>query len=248
MEGKSLLVTGGNTGIGLAAALLFARLGVHVAIYARRAERNEAARAEIERCGVRCLTFSGDVADEKAIATAVERTMQEFGGLHYAFNNAGVEQTPLPITELSEAEYAEQTDVNVKGTFLGMKYEIPAIIASGGGAICNNASAAGLVGVAYQSLYAAAKFAVVGMTRSAALEQAKSGVRINAVCPGATTGDMNLRFSAKFPEAGAQAAALHPMGRIGAKEEVAQAVLFLCRDATFTTGHAFPVDGGLTTP
>ena len=113
--------------------------------------------------------------------------------------------------------------------------------------ICNNASAAGLVGTPYQALYAAAKFAVVGLTKSAALECAKSGVRINVVCPGATTGDMFLRYREQFPDAAEMAVGLHPMNRIGDKEEVAAAVLYLLRDATFTTGHALTVDGGLTT-
>jgi len=245
--GKACFITGGNTGIGLATALEFAHAGADVAILSRRTDRNEAARAEIEAQGVRCLAITGDVTDEGVIRDAIARTSDTFGGLHYAFNNAGADQRPVRLPELSEADYALQMDVNVKGVFFGMKYQIPAIIASGGGAICNNASAAGLVGTPFQALYAAAKFAVVGMTRSAALEYAKDGVRVNVVCPGATTGDMFLRYREQFPEAGELAASYHPMGRIGDKEEVARAVLFLCRDATFTTGHALPVDGGLTT-
>jgi NAD(P)-dependent dehydrogenase (short-subunit alcohol dehydrogenase family) len=127
-----------------------------------------------------------------------------------------------------------------------MKHQIPLILASGGGAIINNSSAAGLIGTPYQALYAAAKAAVVSLTKSTALEYAKSGLRVNVVCPGATTGDMFLRYRRDFPEAAEMAAAMHPMNRIGEKEEVASAVLYLCRDATFTTGHALIIDGGMT--
>lgn len=246
MRGKTLFVTGGNVGIGLAAATLFAEQGANIAIYARRAEKNAEARAAIEQTGARCLTFVGDVTDEAALAAAIAETAQRFGGLHYAFNNAGVSQRGAPVTELSLEEYAYQMDGNLKGTFLGMKHEIPAILASGGGAICNNASASGVMATGYQALYAAAKFGVVGLTKSVALEFAREPIRINVVCPGATTGDMFLRFREEFPDIAKMAVEKHPMGRIGLKEEVASAVLYLCRDATFTTGHAFMVDGGRT--
>lgn len=144
-------------------------------------------------------------------------------------------------------EYQRLIDVNVRSTFLGLKHMIPAIAAAGGGAICNCASTAGLIPSAQQVVYAAAKFAVVGMTRGAALEAAADKVRINVICPGATTGEMWLDFARDHPDRAAVALARHPMGRVGDKEEVANAVLFLCRDATFTTGHALPVDGGRTT-
>src|SRR5262249_17464250 len=152
------------------------------------------------------------------------------------FNNVGVSQPAIPVEQLSLSEYEHQMEGNVKSTFLAMKHEIPAIVASGGGAICNNASAAGLMATSHQALYSAAKFAVVGMTKAVALELAAANVRVNVVCPGATTGEMFLRFREEFPAMAQYAVAKHPMGRIGLKEEVAQAVLFLCRDATFTTG------------
>jgi len=246
LQGKSFFVTGGNSGIGLATAILFAREGANVAIFARSADRNETARLRIEQEGGRCLTFPGDVTDEQSVSYAVAETYRRFGGLHYGFNNAGAQQRLVSLMEASLAEYEEQFAVNVKGTFLGMKYMIPAIIASGGGAVCNNASAAGLVPSAQQTLYAAAKFAVVGMTKGAALEYAEHGVRVNVVCPGATSGEMFLKFQAQYPERAAAALDKHALRRIGDKEEVASAVLYLCRDATFTTGHAFTVDGGRT--
>jgi NAD(P)-dependent dehydrogenase (short-subunit alcohol dehydrogenase family) len=246
LGGKTLFVTGGNTGIGLATALLFAAQGADVSIYARRAEANAQAKSQVESRGVRCLTFTGDVTDESLLAAALAQTAEVFGGLHYAFNNAGADQRAVLTADLTVTDYQSQMDVNVLGTFLGMKHQIPLMLTSGGGAIVNNASAAGLVGTPYQALYAAAKAAVVGLTKSTALEYAKSGVRVNVVCPGATTGDMFLRYRREFPEAAEMATAMHPMSRIGDKEEVASAVLYLCRDATFTTGHALIVDGGLT--
>jgi NAD(P)-dependent dehydrogenase (short-subunit alcohol dehydrogenase family) len=246
LEGRTFFVTGANSGIGLATAMRFARERANVAIFARRAKENEEARALIETQGVPCLALQGDVTDEASVREAVAATVHRFGGLHYAFNNAGASQSVIPLVDLSIDEFERLMSVNVRGTFLGLKHLIPAIKASRGGAICNNASAAGLIPSALQVAYAAAKFAVVGMTRGAALECAKDGVRVNVVCPGATTGEMWLKFAAEHPDRAQLALSKHPLGRVGLKEEVAEAVLFLCRDATFTTGHAFSVDGGRT--
>jgi NAD(P)-dependent dehydrogenase (short-subunit alcohol dehydrogenase family) len=246
LAGKSILVTGGNSGIGLATARRFAREGADVAILSRRADRNAIAREAVEASGARCVTFAGDVADEHDMREAVAETVSAFGGLDYAFNCAGLSQSVTAIEALSLDEFTALMDVNARGTFLAMKYELPAMRARGGGAICNCASAAGLIPSAFQVAYAGAKFAVVGLTRGAALEAAKDGIRVNVVCPGATTGEMWLQFAADHPDRAAVALAKHPLGRVGEKDEVADAVLFLCRDATFTTGHAFPVDGGRT--
>jgi NAD(P)-dependent dehydrogenase (short-subunit alcohol dehydrogenase family) len=246
MHDKTLFITGGNVGIGLATALLFAEQGANIAIYSRREGKNAEAKAVVERAGARCITFAADANDEALIKSAIDETVKTFGGLHYAFNNVGVSQVGLPITQLSQIDYDHQMDGNVRCTFLAMKHEIPAILASGGGAICNNASASGISATAHQALYSAAKFAVVGLTKAVALEWAKDNVRVNVVCPGATTGEMFIRFRDEFPDIAQQALAAHPMGRIGQKEEVAQAVLYLCRDATFTTGLALTVDGGRT--
>ena len=246
MKDKTLFITGGNVGIGLATALAFAAHGANIAIYSRRSDKNEEAKKLIEKTGARCIAFAGDATDETQLRGAIDETTHRFGGLHYAFNNVGVSQSAAPLSNLSLTDYESQMDGNVKSTFLSMKHEIPVIIASGGGAICNNASASGLVATSHQSLYSAAKFAVVGMTKAAALELARENVRVNVVCPGATTGEMFLRFRKEFPAVAELAIAKHPMGRIGLKEEVAQAVLFLCHDATFTTGLALTVDGGRT--
>jgi len=247
LAGRSLFVTGGNSGIGLATALRFAREGADIVILARRAEANAAARAAIEALDVRCLTISGDVTDEGDVAAAVGAAVDAFGRIDFAFNCAGLNQSVTPLEALELDEFTRLMDVNARGTFLAMKHQIAAMRAAGGGAICNCASAAGLIPSALQVGYAAAKFAVVGLTRGAALEAAKDGIRVNVVCPGATTGEMWLAFAQEHPDRAAMALAKHPLGRVGAKEEVADAVLYLCRDATFTTGHALPVDGGRTT-
>ncbi len=244
--GRTFFVTGANSGIGLATALRFARERANIAIFARRADQNEQARQLIEAQGASCLALAGDVTDEVSFRDAIAATVRRFGGLHYGFNNAGAAQSVTELVDLSVEEFERLMNVNVKGTFLGLKYMIPAIKASNGGAICNNASAAGLIPSALQVAYAAAKFAVVGMTRGSALECAKDGVRVNVVCPGATTGEMWAKFASENPERAKLALSKHPLGRVGNKEEVADAVLFLCRDATFTTGHAFSVDGGRT--
>ena len=246
LAGKTLFVTGGNAGLGLATALRFAAEGADIAIFARRADRNAEAAAAVEALGVRCLTFAGDVTSEDDVRAAVDAVAERWGGIDYAFNCAGMNQSVTPLETLDVAEFAALMDVNARGTFLSMKHEIRIMRAQGRGAICNCASAAGLVASALQAAYAGAKFAVVGLTRGAALEVAKDGIRVNVVCPGATTGGMWLQFAEDHPDRAAAVLAKHPLGRVGDKNEVADAVLFLCRDASFTTGHALTVDGGRT--
>ena len=248
MNNKTIFITGGNSGIGLATALLFAKEGANVAILSRRREENATARAKIEELGAKCLDFTGDVTNETTIRSALAKTAETFGGLHFAFNNAGVEQLPTPLAQQTLEDYRRIIDVNVMGVWLCLKHELPLIEKSGGGCVVNTSSVAGLIGMAQLELYIASKHAVLGLTKSAALEYAKSGVRVNAVCPGAVHTDMYERFVSKDPSIAQAIEGMHPMGRSGTPEEIASAVLWLCRDATFTTGQALTLDGGLTVP
>jgi NAD(P)-dependent dehydrogenase (short-subunit alcohol dehydrogenase family) len=247
MKGTTLLIMGGNSKMAVATAVAFAREGANIVIIGRRPQRNALASEAVEEIGGQCLALVGDVTDEEQVASAVAAATAEFGGLHWAFNNAGADQPSKRIPDLTREDYELQFDVNVRGTFYGLKHEIPAIIASGGGAICNNASAAAHIGVPTHALYSAAKAAVVSMTRSAALEFARENVRVNVISPASTDSDMFNAFRAQNPQAAAEAAKRYKMGRMGTAEEIAKAVLFLSRDATYTTGHALPVDGGVLT-
>ncbi|QQL44556.1 SDR family NAD(P)-dependent oxidoreductase [Sulfuriroseicoccus oceanibius] len=246
MSNQTILITGGNAGIGLATAKLFASNGYNVAIIGRRAEQNESAAVAIKEIGASCLPLTGDVTDETFIRDAVARTKSEFGGLHHVFNNAGVEQVPSPLPDQTIDDYRKIIDVNVMGVWLVMRETIPTIIESGGGCVVNTSSVAGLIGMVQIPLYIAAKHAVIGLTKAVALEYAQQGVRINAVCPGAVQTDLYDRFTGKNAEMEQAIEAMHPMGRSGTPEEVASAVLYLCRDATWTTGQSIVMDGGFT--
>jgi NAD(P)-dependent dehydrogenase (short-subunit alcohol dehydrogenase family) len=245
---QTILITGGNAGIGLATALRFAREKMNIAIVGRRADANRAARKQIEALRVNCLDYAGDVTDETFIRGTVADVEKQLGGLHYAFNNAGVEQVPSPLPQQTVEECRRIMDVNVLGVWLAMREEIPAIIRSGGGCVVNTSSVAGLIGMANVPLYIASKHAVLGLTKSVALEYAKQGVRVNAVCPGAVHTEMFARFTGNKPEMVEALEAMHPMGRSGKPEEVASAVFWLCTEATWTTGQSIVMDGGFTVP
>jgi len=244
MNGKTIFITGGNDGIGLATARLFAKNGANVAIMGRRAQRNEVAKAEIEALGVDCVAVTGDVSKEADIQRALEQCMEGLGRLDYAFNNAGIEQVPKALTEQTEDEYDTIFNVNVKGVWLCMKHQIPYMLQSGGGVIVNDSSASGLHGTQMMPLYSATKHAVLGLTKSVALEYATQGIRVNAVCPGAVSTPGYEKFVARDEAMKLAIERAHPMGRVGCSDEVASAVLYLCRDATFTTGSWILTDGG----
>lgn len=248
MKGKTIFITGGNDGIGMTTAQLFARQGAKVAIMSRRADKNKTACAVITAEGGQCIAFTGDVAKESDIRHAVEETFKHFGSLHYAFNNAGGPEIPAPLVEKTEAEYYAVFDAHVKGTLLCMKHQIPLIIQSGGGAIVNNASAAGHVGMERMAIYTAAKHAIIGLTQSAALDYRRQNVRVNAVCPGLVEVPHYVDSPLLTPEHKAQIENSIPMGRMGNTDEVARAVLYLCRDASYSTGTSLFVDGGYTVP
>ncbi|TMA48432.1 MAG: SDR family oxidoreductase [Deltaproteobacteria bacterium] len=244
--GKVVLVTGGNAGIGRATARQFAKLGARVVVSGRRETEGHAVVAEIEELGGKAIFVKTDVSKESDVKAMVERTLATFGRLDCAFNNAGIEQALTPLPDQTEETYDQIMDVNVKGVWLSLKHEIPAMLQNGGGAIVNNSSVAGLIGFATAPIYAASKHAVAGLTKSVALEYAKQNVRVNAVAPGAIETRM-FRDFATAPEVRQMLESAHPIGRIGRPEEIASTVIWLCsNDASFVTGQIFPIDGGYT--
>ena len=243
--GKVAMVTGATSGIGHDTAIALAREGASVVATGRRADRGAALVKEIEGLGARAVFVAGDVSDEAHVRAATKAAKDHFGGLHLAFNNAGVEGELVPTAEQTLENYQHVFDINVKGVLLSLKHQIPLIVSSGGGSIVNNASIAGLIGMPGGSVYFASKHAVIGLTKVAALEVAQQGVRVNAVAPGLIQTDMADRFTGGSEETKAQFAAMHPIGRAGRPEEITKAVLFLLSgDSSFITGHTLTVDGG----
>jgi len=241
MTGKVAVITGGSSGIGRAAALAFAAVGARVAIGARRVEEGRETVALVKKHGGEALFVQTDVRDARQVEQLIAKTVSQWHRLDYAFNNAGIEGAAVKTHEYDEATWDDVIDINLKGVFLAMKYEIPHMLAHGAGAIVNMASIAGLVGGPIGIAYFASKHGVVGMTKAAALEYAGAGIRVNAACPAVIGTDMADRL---FGEA-ASTAELHPLGRIGTPEEVAHAVVWLCSpQAAFITGVALPIDGG----
>jgi len=244
--GRVVLVTGGNAGIGRATAAEFARQGAQVVVSGRREKEGRGVVAEIEASGGEAIFIKTDVSKESDVKAMIERTLAKFGRLDCAFNNAGIEQELTPLPDQTEETYDQIMDINVKGSWLSLKHEIPAMLKTGGGAIVNNASVAGLLGFAMAPVYAASKHAVVGLTKAVALEYAKQNLRVNAVAPGAIETRM-FRDFATSPEVKQMLESAHPMGRIGQPQEVASAVVWLCSaGASFVTGQIVPIDGGYT--
>lgn len=249
LANRSYLITGGTSGIGKAAALALADARANVVITGRRAPEGRAVAAEIARRGVKSAFVQGDVTDEAHIIEAVRTAAALTGRLDGAFNNAGVELGNNPIVEADAAAYRKVFDVNVLGVLLSMKHQIRAMSATGGGAIVNNASVAGSIAMPGAGIYIASKHAVIGLTRTAAVEVSKQGIRVNSVSPAAIDTEMFDRFTGGNPDALAFMTALHPIGRIGRPEEIARPVVFLLSDAaSFITGHDLKVDGALTVP
>lgn len=246
-EDKVAFVTGAANGIGRAAALAFACEGASVVV-ADVAEQGirETARL-IEEVGGRALAVLCDVSRVEDIKAALEKTIETFGGLDFAFNNAGIEQPIKAAAEVTEAEWDSLIDIDLRGVFLCMKHEIPLMLKRGGGAIVNTSSGAGIKGFVGQAAYCAAKYGVIGLTKATALDYAKANIRVNAVCPGIIETPMMDRFSGGTPEGRARVIAQEPVGRMGRPEEIAEAVVFLCSDAAaFVVGHAMVIDGGQT--
>lgn len=246
-SGQVALVTGAAAGIGRATAQAFAAEGLKVVVSDVDVAGGEGTVELIraaggEACFVRC-----DVTRDAEVKALMDATLAQYGRLDYAFNNAGIEIEQGRLADGNEAEFDAIMGVNVKGVWLCMKHQIPLLLAQGGGAIVNTASVAGLGAAPKMSIYAASKHAVIGLSKSAAVEYAKKKVRVNAVCPAVIDTDMFRRAYEADPKKAEFAAAMHPVGRIGTVEEVAAAVLYLCSDhAAFTTGQALAVDGGAT--
>src|SRR5436853_3688366 len=246
--GKVAFVTGAANGIGRAAALAFAREGASVVVADVSEPGNRETVHLIEEQGGRAIAVRCDVTRSEDVKAALDKTVEAFGRLDFAFNNAGVEQKKLtPVAALDEDEWDRILNIDLRGVFLCMKYEIPLILKQGGGAIVNTSSGAGVIGIKGNPAYTAAKHGVVGLTRSAALDYAAQKVRVNAVCPGYIDTPMMGRFTGGTPEGRAKVIAEEPVGRMGKPEEIANTVLWLCSEgAGFVVGHALLADGGQT--
>ena len=245
VDGKVALITGGSGGIGRATSLEFARQGAKVVVSDLLAEAGQETVQLIRAAGGEATFIKTDVTRAAQVEALLEQTLATYRGLDCAFNNAGIEGGMAKTGDYAEDRWDQVIDINLKGVWLCMKYEIRHMLSHGGGAIVNTASVAGLVGFRHGSAYVASKHGVNGLTRTAALEYAKAGIRVNAVCPGVIRTPMFERGAQKDPRLEERFAAVHPIGRIGQPEEIARAVVWLCSAAaSFVTGTQMPVDGG----
>jgi len=243
---KVAIITGGNSGIGRATAVALARQGVNITIAARRPKEGEETVKLVKDAGSEGIFVKTDVTNEDDIRSLVERSTKKFGRLDYAFNNAGIEESMTPLVDQRSDIFDQIINVNVKGVWLSMKYEIPEMIKSGGGAIVNMSSVAGVMGFPQMPIYIASKHAVLRLTKSAALEYARSGIRINAVAPGAVKTDMAKRVVEGNPQLSQTLTSMHPIGRTAEPEEIADVVSWLLSDkSTFVLGHTLLADGGI---
>jgi NAD(P)-dependent dehydrogenase (short-subunit alcohol dehydrogenase family) len=247
-EGKVVLVTGAAGGIGRATALAFGRAGACVVVADTSVDGGHATAAMIVEAGGKALFVQTNVTRAAEVEALIDKTVSYYGRLDCAFNNAGVEEEHLALADTDEAVFDRIINVNVKGTWLCMKYQIRQMLKQeGGGAIVNTASVAGLVGAPTQAVYAASKHAVVGMTKTAAAEYGRDGIRVNSVCPGVINTPMMARALDRDPSREKKLRNLHPIGRFGDVGEIANAALWLCSEqASFVTGHELSVDGGFT--
>jgi NAD(P)-dependent dehydrogenase (short-subunit alcohol dehydrogenase family) len=245
MNSKVALITGGASGIGKATALLLARQGVRVVISGRREALGQAVVREIKAEGFEAAFVIGDVDSEASVRQQIEFAVNKYGRLDLAVNNAGIANETKTIGESDPAKFQAMVQTNVMGLYLCMKWEIEQMLKTGGGSIVNLASIAGLNGISYAGPYAATKHAVVGLTKSGALDYATRNIRINAVAPGAVKTDIIEQQLAlgQFDEA--YVSAMHPMARMGRPDEIANGIVWLLSDqASFVTGHILNIDGG----
>lgn len=247
LNNKVALVTGGSSGIGRASALAFSTAGAKVVVADVTVDGGQETVAMIKKAGGEASFIETDVSKANEVEALVKQTVEIYGRLDCAHNNAGVEGTLSPLHESVEEVWDKVINVNLKGVWLCLKYQTLQMLKQGGGAIVNTASVAGLIGMQGTGIYSASKHGVIGLTKTAALEVAQANIRVNAVCPGAIDTPMVQRGFAQMPDIENIIVASHPIGRIGKPEEVAQTVVWLCSDAaSFITGVAMPVDGGFT--
>ena len=244
---KVVLITGAGNGIGRATAIAFGQQGASVVVADMSRSAGEETTALITQAGGIATFILCDVTKDQDVQSMVDGTIETYGKLDIAFNNAGIEIEHSKLADGDEATYDKIMDVNVKGVWRCMKYQIPALLKQSTSAIVNTASIAGLGAAPKMSIYSASKHAVIGLTKSAAVEYGRKGLRVNAICPAAIDTEMVRRAIENDPQKEQFINNLHPVGRIGQPEEVAAAVLYLCSDlAGFTTGVALPIDGGAT--
>jgi len=247
LAGKTALVIGATTGIGRAVVLQFAAAGANVVIVGLGAAEGRQVESDVRALGKGAALFiEADVSRMASVQTAVDRAIERFGRLHVAVNNAGIEGRFGPVQDATADDFDRIIGVNLRGIWHGLKFEIPHMLAQGGGSIVNTASSAGVTGIANIALYTASKHAVVGLTKATALELARSNIRVNAVAPGpVNTGLLHRMIAGKIDVA--SIAESVPMGRVSEPEEAARAIVWLCSDeASYITGHTLVVDGGLT--
>jgi NAD(P)-dependent dehydrogenase (short-subunit alcohol dehydrogenase family) len=246
LEGKVALVTGGSSGIGRASALVFGRKGAKVIVTDLAVDGGEKTVKTIVEEGGEAIFIKGDVSNRAEVEILIERAVETYGRLDCAFNNAGVAQSvKAPTADYTEEDWDRVMKINLKGVWLCMKYEIRQMLKQGGGSIVNCSSVAGLRGFPARPAYAASKHGVIGLTKTAAVEYADAGIRINAVCPGWIRTPMVKATIDLNPEVEGQIASMQPIGRIGSPKEVAEVVVWLCSDgASFVIGHCLIVDGG----
>jgi NAD(P)-dependent dehydrogenase (short-subunit alcohol dehydrogenase family) len=244
-ERKVALVTGALTGIGRAAAIAFAQEGAKVVVSGRREKEGQELAAELQALGAEAIFVRTDVRNDDDVRKLVDQTVNRFGRLDIAVNNAGTEGTPGPVTEQTAESYAATFDTNVLGTLLSMKHELRVMLRQGSGSIVNISSAYGSIGAAGASVYVASKHAIEGLTKSAALEVAGTGVRVNVVAPGTTDTGMLTRFTSTDKNKATLVSTV-PLKRLATPEEIAHVIAFVASaNASYMTGASIPVDGGM---
>jgi NAD(P)-dependent dehydrogenase (short-subunit alcohol dehydrogenase family) len=246
LDGKVALVIGGSTGIGRATAVAFGQAGATVVLAGRGRDRGKETEALVQQTGVEALFIETDVTSDLSVRNLIDRTIDKFGRIDAAFNNAGIEGKVAPIADTTETDFDSIIDTNLKGVYLGLKYQVAQMLKNGGGTIVNTASIGGVIGFPNTAIYCASKHAVIGLTKTVALELADANIRVNAIAPGAVQTGLLNRMSGGEEAAQGVAQAI-PMKRISKPEEIADAVVWLCSDeASYITGHTLVVDGGFT--